>query len=400
MMQRLKLPKSRLSFILIGLILALTFVLYNCGSGNWPSPMVPREEGGSGDWYSASWDYRKRITIDSTFVDDELSYFPVLVSTTDTDLQVRAQADGDDILFTDFDTTKLNHEIEKYTSGTGELVAWVQVPSLVSTTDHIIYMYYGYTDAADQQNVTSTWDDNGAGNFKMVQHLWETAVGGGSYDDHLDSTLNNNDGEVAGGVNMDATGHIDGADDFDGSTGTVEVADNSSLNITDAITLEAWVYNDDGQTDIRRVVMKTNAGQVQGYQMDIRTGDGVLNLYISNASWRSINSGTTYIDTDQWVYVAGTWSDATNTATIYKNGTYVTSTTSEDFDGPMSTSSSTLTIGSTNSPTHFFDGRIDEVRISNTVRSAAWIKASFENQTATSTFIDFNTECTYSARPC
>ncbi len=400
-MQGLKLPKSKLSFILIGLILALTFVLYNCGSGNWPLPSVPTESVTVQDWYNPLWAYRKKITIDSTFVDNDLSYFPVLVSTTDADLQVRAQLSGNDILFTDSaHTTKLNHEIEKYTNSTGELFAWVQVPSVVSSTPNtVIYMYYGYSGAADQQNVTSTWDDNGAGNFKMVQHLWETTAGGGSYDDHLDSTLNNNDGEIAN-VTMDATGQIDGADEFDGSTATITVDTSDSLNITDAITLEAWVYNDSGQSSTRRIVMKTIPPQEKGYQMDIRTSDpGVLNLYLSySGGWRSINSGATYIDTDQWVHVAGTWSDVTDTASIYKNGTLVTSTSVAD--GAMVTSASTLTIGSTNASNHYFDGGIDEVRISNTARSAAWIKASFENQTATSTFINLDSECASTALPC
>jgi len=46
-------------------------------------------------------------------------------------LKNEAQPDGDDIVFTDASGNKLNHEIEKYNITTGELVAWVNVTSLI-----------------------------------------------------------------------------------------------------------------------------------------------------------------------------------------------------------------------------------------------------------------------------
>ena len=90
--------------------------------------------GSSSDWYSSSWSYRKQITIDNTKVDADLTNFPVLVNlSSDSNLASNAQSDGDDILFTSSNgTTKLDHEIEIYTSATGALVAWVEVSSLVN----------------------------------------------------------------------------------------------------------------------------------------------------------------------------------------------------------------------------------------------------------------------------
>lgn len=67
--------------------------------------------GVSEDWYNSDWLYRKKITLKQA--SSTLSNFPVLVSLSDTDLAARAQADGDDILFTSSDgTTKIPHEIE------------------------------------------------------------------------------------------------------------------------------------------------------------------------------------------------------------------------------------------------------------------------------------------------
>jgi hypothetical protein len=48
-------------------------------------------------------------------------------------------------------------------------------------------------------------------------------------------------------------------------------------------------------------------------------------------------------------------------------------------DGPINNVGSPVLIGDRGPNVHPFDGIIDEVRISNTVRSAAWIKASYES---------------------
>lgn len=73
---------------------------------------------GGASWYNSDWLYRKKITLKQAST--TLSAFPALVSLSDTDLAARAQADGDDIVFTDSDgTTKLSHEIENYASGGG-----------------------------------------------------------------------------------------------------------------------------------------------------------------------------------------------------------------------------------------------------------------------------------------
>ena len=72
-------------------------------------------------WFDSGWLYRKVLTIDHTKVGSgPHTNFPVLLSRADADLMTKAQTDGNDILFTLSDgTTKLNHEIESYTSASG-----------------------------------------------------------------------------------------------------------------------------------------------------------------------------------------------------------------------------------------------------------------------------------------
>jgi len=66
------------------------------------------------------------ITIDPASIPEDLTNFPVLVSIVDSDLQGKAQADGDDILFMNNTgyATLLNFEIEKYD---GITAAWINV---------------------------------------------------------------------------------------------------------------------------------------------------------------------------------------------------------------------------------------------------------------------------------
>ena len=97
-----------------------------------------------------------------------LSNYPLLYSVTDTDVAAAAQSSGNDILFTASDgVTKLNHEIEAYTSSTGQLTAWVQVPTLSAEVNTTIYIYYGNNSAANQQNPSGVWDSN----YAAVYHL-------------------------------------------------------------------------------------------------------------------------------------------------------------------------------------------------------------------------------------
>ena len=63
----------------------------------------------------------------------------------------------------------------------------------------------------------------------------------GGADAIKDSTSNANDGTDSGSPNLDATGQIDGADAFDGTDDYVSCGNDASLNITDTITISAWV---------------------------------------------------------------------------------------------------------------------------------------------------------------
>ena len=116
------------------------------------------------------------MTVDHTLVPSTQSNFTVLVSVTDATLKTTANgghvanSNGYDIgFYTDSSgSTKLKWEIESYNPVTGQLIAWVKIPTLSSTSDTSFYLFYGDPSiTSDQSDPVNTWDSN----FKAVYHL-------------------------------------------------------------------------------------------------------------------------------------------------------------------------------------------------------------------------------------
>src|SRR3989344_1646436 len=93
----------------------------------------------------ADWPYSKQITIDKSVISNtDQANFPYLISlASDAGLAAHACSNGNDIVFADSAGTTLSHEIEKYVSATGELIAWVKIASLSASANTILSMKYG-----------------------------------------------------------------------------------------------------------------------------------------------------------------------------------------------------------------------------------------------------------------
>ena len=323
-----------------------------------------------------TWHYRKTITIDHTKVDADLTDFPVLINLcSDDKLAAHAQDDGDDICFVNAaNTIKFNHEIETFDGSTGELVAWVNVTSLSSTTDTTIYMYYGNADCGSQENPTGVWDSD----FVMVQHLNETS--GTQYD----STSNGKNGTpyFTPTTNQDATGQIDGADGFDGSDDCM-VSSNLGFSVEDK-TLSAWVkLNDVSQGGGGVVTLETD----NGFTFDsivyneVGRGWGFGSSFWHRTDWSDVKETSTEV----WVHVAATYTDYDYR--LYRNGVQICSHNG-DAAFPFPTNSRIL-VGKRHTGAGgnaYLDASIDEVRISNIVRGNQWINTSYTNQKDPSAF--------------
>ena len=160
------------------------------------------------------------------------------------------------------------------------------------------------------------------------------------------------------------------ARDFDGIDDYVNCGNDESLDITAAITVEAWVKR--ASIDSWHRIVYRLQDNDNGYQL-AWSGDNDLELSIL-LEGIEYNKQTTikYEDTDTWFHVAGVI-DASHTITLYVNGESVEvndggATFINDHFGTW--------IGSKSGAEAFFDGTIDEVRIWNVARTEAQIQAN------------------------
>jgi hypothetical protein len=331
--------------------------------------------------FNEGWQYRKMITIDNTMVDGYLTSYPVLINTVDVDLRDKAQSDGDGILFMDGTgvANKLYHEIESYDGSSGELVAWVNVPSVSESEDTIFYIYYGNPTCNNQEFHKKVWDSN----FVMVLHLNEISG------KHYDSTYYGNDGYPQSAVNQDAIGKIDGADEFDGTDGEITVSNDHSLNFEDTnkFSISVWINrNNHPFTRSRSIISKGTSSSKCGYNFGL-SKNKIISISIGDGTSSYSCRSNILTNTGIWYHIAGTWDG--NTLYFYINGELDNST----YLGDVFTEDDTkaLQIGN-HYYDHWFAGLIDEVRISKTCRSKAWIKTSFNNMDNPSSFFSVGPE--------
>ncbi len=330
-------------------------------------------------WYVTGgvWSQRKAITIQRSKVPSTQTNFPVLVDITDSSLQANAQSNGNDILFTSGDgTTKLSHEIELYTSATGRLTAWVKVPTLSSTQDTVIYMYYGNASAADQSNASAVWDSS----FKGVWHLKD-----GTTLTANDSTSNANNGTLVNTPTATA-GQVDGAANFvSGSSQNITVSAISSLGSASTAVLSGWIKRT-ASSDV--IAVGEDGGK--GKRFSIRTATGNINFYAEGTSGVD-QFGTFALNDTSWHHVVmvydGTQSTNATRLVGYVDGVVRTlSFTNGTIPATLFTAN-TFYFGRSPGTFDYSNGSADEVRLTTgATRSADWVTTEYNNQSATSTF--------------
>jgi len=303
-----------------------------------------------GGWWDDDWLYRKQIVIDHDYVYENLTNFPMIVlEDSDTDLALHARDSGDDIVFTDYDGNKLNHELELVDGDNGKLVAWVNVTYLSADVDTVLYLYYGNSLCSNQENILGTW----SADYKLVQHLNETSGL------HYDSTSYSNDGTNVGS-DQDGVGIFDGCNVFDGADDYVNCGDDTSLSMSDMLTISGW-FNPDSltaSTDDHCIIAKGDTYPVTNYQLDINNGDG-LRFYNP-----ILGAGTADVEYDLSEYSAGVWYyatvvfDGSNIYLYFDGDLKVTKAVS----GTFVTNDDDLNIGCVGS-TRYFDGSLDEIRV-------------------------------------
>ncbi len=349
------------------------------------------------DWYNASWQYRKQITINSSMTSATQSNFPVMIKrSSDSNLASGAQSDADDIVFTSSNgTTKLNHEIDYYNSSTGELVAWVNIPSLPGNANSTIYMYYGNASASNQANDSGAWDSG----YKAVYHFKENPS--------IDT-----DGHCQDGVNFaicDSTSYNNDLDDddysssdwklggpvgrsvwFDGYSNYFEVMSirTNGLNISsNKVTLEAWVKPDTSHGSDAPFVVKAGYDNDEKYMLGIEGSSDKIDSRVTTTSGHSRHDDSPTYSNNTWVHMTMVYDGSTKR--VYKNGVQVAS---HSHSGNLTTTSNDLKIGKRQGSSRYYKGELDEIRISDVARSASWVQAQYNNMNNHNSYINFSAQ--------
>ena len=344
-----------------------------------PSSVTANFTKGGPPWYNTGWRNRKTITVNAGQVSGTLTNFPMLYSVTDGNLVGNTQASGNDILFTASDgVTKLNHEIESYNAATGQLVAWVNVPSLASGT--VIYIYFGNPAAANQQSPAAVWDSN----FEMVQHY-----PGGSPLNASDSTGKGNNGSVTAA--SATTGEVGGAASMNGFNSQIRMGSTSGLGISGPLTISAWVNVSQWPAinTIGTILEKAFDGATEQYYLRVINNNGILQLnagtYYGSGVDHSVFWNIAGWNTGEWHLATGTFDGAN--WNLYVDGTMVA--TRADTHGPYANSGGVY-IGASNLAglvTRYFNGVIDETRVSRSARPLAWLQAEHKSERYPGTFV-------------
>ncbi len=243
-----------------------------------------------------------------------------------------------------------------YTQPTGESYIWVQVPELVS--NGCIWAYWGGLDTNPPACTTdgSTWDTS----YKGVWHMNQPYA--------KDSTTNANNGIPVGA--MDEQGKIDGAQWFNGSS-YINCGTGPSLNLPTMLTVESWLKPSSVSGE-KSMVGKSGAMIFKTSGTEIRfTTPAVLDHSSSGAG----------LATGTWYHLACSFEESTlDGCKFYKNGNFLTASNSSALTG----NNNAFQIGGY---TEYGNGVIDEVRISDIIRSPNWLWASYMNQVSNSSFM-------------
>jgi hypothetical protein len=195
---------------------------------------------------------------------------------------------------------------------------------------------------------------------------------------YRDSTSNGNHGDD----NVSHTGQggkIGSGQQFDGVDDLIDCGNDTSLDVN-YITIEVWV-NVNGWINDMGVVAKGDDTYRQ-YWIWAWSANGSYEIDEGG----NINNAWTLTGTG-WEHMALTW-DGTNVVT-YTNG--IQEVSNPQGTGTINPTTEPLVFG--NIPGYqFWDGNLDEIRISSIARSADWIKASYTIQNNPQNYLDFQAE--------
>ena len=364
--------------------------------------------GAANQGWLAGWGNRVQLTLDHTKINSTLSDFPVLVHLSSSsgidksDVSSVFETLGTDanrrkIAVTAGDgTTQLYVEIERWDTANKQAWLWVKVPSISNQVDTILYLYFDILQSNNLDKVGDTgsiaaqkvWDAN----YVMVQHMEQ--AGSATPGLFKDSSSHQHDGTGDHGKIIAApqsTLSVIGLGQALDNSACITIPDNDDFSVTTTgeLTISLWLSEsvpNFQSAGLVNVMGKGDVGEYEWslfmYQRDWTDRSQRVSFYVDNPKG-GLGSGSYTqkpVAVNDWVHITA---KVDNQYTyIYRNGVLAGK---DPYKGPDAyveifpqNGGKPVRIGTRDFGT-WFQGRIDELRISNVSRSSEYISASYQS---------------------
>jgi len=336
-------------------------------------------------WFDLTFLNRVKITTQASQIIANQTDFPVFLPLSllpSTFFDKVQFTDGSDIVITEGETTKLKREVVSIDTVGDKGEVHFKTPTLNSGSNTDYFIYYNKA-AGGETNDTDTWNSG----YKMVHHNDDDP----DTSTVQDSTSNNNDGTKNSAANPnEVTGIIEGkAQQYqDGQSDEITVTNNSSIDEISLLTLE-FILNITTEAGSPKIFDKFGGDFGLRYTgpTQIRFADNSWST--TNGEWRDQNFAQ---DTDVYFALTIDRTSTSNDPIMYRQGSSVTVNQISNPAGSKIGSNADLTIGNSKALDKELDGTMDEVRISDVIRSANYIKITDNTLFSPASFLAIGTE--------
>ena len=237
----------------------------------------------------------------------------------------------------------------------------------------MFYAWYGNSSATeyvetDIYGAQTVWND-----YALVMHMNEAS--GSRYD----STANNSVATPTGSI-ISGVGKIGSGVDLEYSSSQyLTVTQNAVLDLP-TYTIQAWAFNESFASTYPTIISNRSNSDSNGNYFVLFHGDigyKPHSQYWTGWTWSSVYTNTS--SSAQTWYMVNVVYDGANHKISANAETFVSSVK----PAPQLNNNPILIGKYTN---HYFDGIIDELRMSSVVRSQAWIDTEYNNQSDPSSF--------------
>ena len=285
------------------------------------------------------------------------SDFPVLVRLDKDWFRFNeAKPKGEDLRFASGTGLPLAYQIDHWDAVAGTAAIWVRIPTIIGNARQVITMYWGKSDAASESDGAAVF--NKSNGYLSVWHMDETLR------DEAGTVTVQDAGTTAAPGMFGPSRHFSGGRGMNGG-GKIRTYPFASTSHT----TEAWFKADKFNSSLIR--------WGRGNMVNLRLLSTPAHFAITNCWGSPIQQASSVMEKNQWMHVAYTFN--LQGWMIYVNGRPdmpAVWNNIQEIATPVE-----LQIGDG------FAGDLDEIRVSNVVRSADWMKLQYENQKTVQTVV-------------